>query len=267
MVRKVGPVFAALMTVLLVFPVRAKSPGSGTSSLTPSLSKFQLKEKAYHIALERAESPGNGVMLNETPAYQKSGPTRKSRRRAFFQSLLLPGWGQHYTESKTMMRAFIASEAVLWASFIGFTAWSNWLESDFRSFASDHAGVDTKNKPSDYFVDIGIYGSIDQFNQDRLRNRDVAGLYTDRPAFFWQWDSEENRLKYANLRVRSSRANNRADLTLGAIFANHVISAIHSTLAAFKFNKKLEKSHFGLNIDLNQDSQYYRMAIRLSKYL
>jgi len=267
MVKRVGFFYAAFLTVLLVLPAWAKSPNGGKASLAPSLPRFQLKERAYHVALENTEPGGWGMPAVRQPLLQESGPARKSRSRAFFQSLLLPGWGQHYAESKTMMRAFIASEAVLWASFIGFTAWSNWLESDFRTFASEHAEVDTRDKPSDYFVDIGNYDSIDQFNQDRLRNRDVAGLYADRQEFFWQWDSNENRLRYAHLRVRSSRADNRAELTLGAIFANHVISAIHSTLAAFKFNKKLEQSNFGLNLDLNQDSQYYKMSLRLSKYL
>ncbi len=252
--------------LLVAIPVFAKVPGPLTrAKLQPSLTKFQLKHTAFDEAIERMSvfTYSNNMMAGGE--YQDFSTARKSRLRAFFQSFLLPGWGQHYAGSRTMMRAFIASEAVLWASFIGFTAWGNWLESDFRTLASEHAGVEVSGKPGKYFVDISNFRSIEEFNQAQLRNRDVSALYRG-DTFFWQWDSEANRLKYADIRRRSVRADNRAELTLGAIFVNHLVSAIHSTLAVFKFNRDLEARGIGLNIDFKQDSlQQYKLALRLSK--
>ena len=77
-----------------------------------------------------------------------------------WETLLLPGWGQAYAGSKSMMKVFIVSEALLWGSFLGFTVWSNWLENDFTAFAATHAGISTSNKPNKYFVDIGNFDDI-----------------------------------------------------------------------------------------------------------
>ncbi len=181
------------------------------------------------------------------------------------QSLLLPGWGQHYAESPKMMRVFIASEVLLWGGFIGFTKWSDWLEDDYRAFAVEHARIDLQGKSDRYFSDISIFNGIDEFNQDQLRNRDVTTLYNDREADFWQWDSRGNRLQYANLRFRSNNADNRAELMLAAIFVNHLASAIHSTLSVFKFNKRLQKEEIGLHLDFQPSQSGQRVAVRLEK--
>lgn len=174
----------------------------------------------------------------------------KSRKRAFFQSLFIPGWGQDYADSKTAMKVFIATETAVWASFIGFTVWSNWLENDFRTFATTHADVNVMNKPEQYFVDIGNYANLSDYNQAQLRGRDVSGLYPENEEFFWSWDNDENRRRFENMRIRSDRASNRAGIAVAAIFLNHLVSAIHSTLAVHRFNER-KSSELGWRMYMN----------------
>jgi hypothetical protein len=247
MVKKVGCVAIAMVGLILwSAALLASTPATSAPnfSLKPSLFTFQNKQKFLVAA----------AALGSKKFVAFSNPVLgapKSKARAFLQSLILPGWGQHYAESRTMMKAFIASEAALLGSYLGFTLWSNWLEDDYRTFASTHAGVNPRGKPRDYFVDIGNFNDIFDYNQEQLRNRDVRTLYPVTDEFFWRWDREANRLKFEDLRVRSARAANRADLTLAVIFVNHLLSAIHSTLAVHKYNRRLSNPDFGVRVMLD----------------
>ena len=195
--------------------------------------------------------------------WQEGAQAPKSKGRAFLQSLVLPGWGQHYADSKTMMKVFIVSEVALWATYLGFTTWGNWLQDDYRTFAATHAGANISGKPRRYFVDIGNFDSIVDYNQAQLRGRDVRALYPVTEEFFWQWDDRENRRRYEDLRVRSDAAKNRAQLTLAVIFVNHLVSAIHATLAVHKFNEKLEKAGLGLQFKLGEDPTQLNPSLSL----
>ncbi len=247
----------------------AASPGIPKHILTTSAEKFLFKQ----------------YFLNKTPAYAKlhAGETtlsvsgyiasgennmkRKSRGRAFLQSLLIPGWGQYYAGSRTMMKVFAVSEVLLWGSYAGFRTWSNWLEDDYHTFAAEHAGAQVEGKPRDYFVDIGNFSSIETYNQAQLRDRDVNDLYPTTAEFSWQWDSKQNRAKFENIRVRSDRADNRAQLTLAFILVNHLASAVQSTLSVFKFNKKLAEKNMELRLGLENPIPGNRIILfTMNKY-
>lgn len=181
------------------------------------------------------------------------------------QSLILPGWGQYYAESKTMFKVFALTEVMLLASYTGFKVWSNWKEDDFRTFAVTHADVKLEGKPGRYFVDIGNFDNIFDFNQFQLQNRNVAALYPETEEFAWQWDSKANRDRFEDMRISRDRADDRARFTLAAIFVNHVVSAIHSTLAVYKLNKRLARKGLGLHFDIDSYSRNRHVALALVK--
>lgn len=231
--------------------------------LRPSQSRFARKQNLLNGVLERLEKGLSDEKLEYTvpsPIFTARNGL-KSKGRAFLQSLVLPGWGQYYAESRTMMKVFVASEAALWASFLGFSVWSNWLEDDYRTFAVTHAGIRLDNKSDKYFVDIGNFDDILEHNQAQLRDRDVRGLYPETPEFFWRWDSGENRLKFEDMRVRSDRAANRAELSLAVVFLNHLVSAIHSTFSVHKFNKRLKQNEIGFRIHLDVEPSYLELTL------
>ena len=55
----------------------------------------------------------------------------KSPQKAFLLSLLLPGAGQFYTESKTKAKIFVGSEASLWIGFLALQTVGSWKKSDY----------------------------------------------------------------------------------------------------------------------------------------
>ncbi|MFQ6114244.1 MAG: DUF5683 domain-containing protein [bacterium] len=234
--------------------------------LQSSQAKFQFKHQTLNAAFEKMQPQKLfHEVSNHSEAKFPQAVNEKSKGRAFLQSLIIPGWGQHYAESRTMFKVFLASEVLLWGTFLGFTTWSNWLEDDYQTFAVTHAGINLEGKPKQYFVDIGNFDDIFEYNQAQLRDRDVNDLYRESEEFFWRWDSEENRLKFEDMRIRSDRAANRADLTLAAIFTNHLISAIHATLSVHKFNKRLAKPGLDLRIDFDGYSENRHFKVEVVK--
>lgn len=166
--------------------------------------------------------------LDDSLVTTKPGP---SRGKAFLRSLLIPGWGQKSTGAKTSARTFFVAELTLWAGFIAFQVRGHWLEDDYRLFGTTHAGFNPSGKNDNYFADVGNYNSIDEYNQAQLRNRDVAALY-DPATFYWKWDTDANRQRYDDLRIRSERAYSNSTFMIAGVLANHVISGIHAAYLA-----------------------------------
>jgi hypothetical protein len=107
------------------------------------------------------------------------------------------------------------------------------LKNDYKLFAATHAGIELAGKDDQFFVDAGNFISVDEFNQSRLRSRDVEGLY-DPATHAWQWDTEANQIKFTNLRKRSELSFSRANLVVAGVLANHIVSGIHAAWVAHK---------------------------------
>jgi hypothetical protein len=175
---------------------------------------------------------------------------------AFMRSLVLPGWGQRYAGAKTAARNFFVVEAFLWGSFAAFQIYGHWLEDDYKLFAATHASAEVNGKEDQFFVDIGNFINIDEFNQSRLRRRDVEGLY-DPATHFWRWDTDANRQKFENLRIRSDKAFSNATFVIAGVIANHLISGIHAAWTVHKKADKQEKvdskgAHLGVRVSPKQ---------------
>ena len=154
--------------------------------------------------------------------------------RAFLQSFVIPGWGQKSVgEGTTIGTINFATDVALWGAVVGFNAYGNWKRDAYKSFAAAHAGVDNRDKDHQYYVDIGNYQNLDQFNEQRRRDRAFDELYLS-PADWWEWDSITNRLHFRSLRIQSDAALNDRYYVLGAIFLNHLFSAIHASREASK---------------------------------
>ena len=63
----------------------------------------------------------------------------RSGRRAFCYSLLLPGWGQHYSGQDASARRFWVAELGLWGGYLGLRYLQDIRATHFRAYASDHA--------------------------------------------------------------------------------------------------------------------------------
>ena len=151
----------------------------------------------------------------------------QSSAGAFWRSLLVPGWGQRYAGGGG--GRFVAAEVFFWGAYLGLEQLGGARGERFRSYAAEHAGARPHGKGDEYLDDLGFYESRLQHNQFALREEGPrARLYPPGAEFFWEWDGEESRRRYRQLRNGSENAKRQALYMTGLVVANHLLSAVHA---------------------------------------
>ena len=161
-----------------------------------------------------------------------AGPARseaKSARRAFFSSLLIPGWGQYYGGNGTSAARFLMLELGLWGGYFAFQQLGNIRRDHYRTYAADRAGARPAGKGKQYLDDLGFYASSLEHNQFARREDGIeAELYPHAPDYFWEWESEAARQRYRKLRNDGEIAKRQALFATGLVVVNHLFAAIHA---------------------------------------
>ncbi len=172
---------------------------------------------------------------------------KKSVALAAVFSFILPGMGELYAGNYSKGKYYTIAEGLLWITYIGFNRYGSWVRDDARNYAVRHAGISLANKDDRYFVDIGDYLNVHDYNEDMLRNRERHKVLNE-PSYAWSWDSKANQDYYYDRRVESDLAFNNLNFVAAAIGVNHLISAINAALSVRSQNRYLE--NLGL-LDVN----------------
>ena len=93
----------------------------------------------------------------------------------------------------------------------------------------------------DYFVSIENYDNIRDYNEAKLRQRNVEALYPENAIYNWDWDRESSRLEYEKLRISSDRAYDTSKIVVGLVVVNHIMSAVDALRASRATNKAYER--------------------------
>lgn len=207
-----------MMMLVGLSPVKASEP-------TPlKYSLFLTMGASYDaVSVEKLSNPlrRTGSLGRSTSA----GP--------FLSSLLIPGWGQYKQGRKNQALMFFGFELAMWGGMFAVKSYGEWLENDYRTFAVLHAGIDTRGKDHDYYVDIGNYQSLDEFNQVQQLERDYESLYLS-GDYQWEWDGDSNRQDFKNLRIKADKYKHSVIYFAGAIVINHLVSAVEAARHARK---------------------------------
>ncbi len=142
------------------------------------------------------------------------------------KSLFIPGTGEYALNHPIRGRVFILSETLFWTAFTAAVITSNNFAQRYQAMAADFAGVDPSNKDYQYWVDIGNYQSLEDHNEEHLRYREYDALYPSGSDWDWTWSSDTKREQFEDYRITSDLWAKNAKFIAGAIFLNHVISAI-----------------------------------------
>jgi len=164
----------------------------------------------------------------------------KSPALAAVYSLLLPGMGELYAGSYSSGKYFTIADGVLWLTFIAFELHGNALRDDARAYSAARAGVITTGKDDQFFVDVGNFMNIDDYNQKQLRDREPDRLYDPALGYAWKWSSNTDRLVYRDQRVASDNMYNNQKFVIAGLIVNRVVSAINAARAAVAHNNALE---------------------------
>ena len=157
------------------------------------------------------------------------------------KSLLFPGWGELSLNQNSRGQKLIAADIILWITVFNGKNLSKNYESDYRAFASEHAGVNWSHTDYLFAVDIGYYEDLNDYNSAKARQRsleletDLNGglireyghaIYPENGDFDWQWDSDSNRKSYKDIRISSANWDKYANFAIAGLLVNRVISVI-----------------------------------------
>jgi hypothetical protein len=181
---------------------------------------------------------------------------KKSVPMGVLYSLLLPGMGELYGGNYDVGKYFTIAEGGLWLAYAGFQSYGNWTQTDARNYATQHAGVNIDNKDDQYFIDIGNFVTVEEYNTELLRQREFSKTYDPNSASAWHWDSDANRETYRQLRVSSDEKFNNARFVLATIVANHIISAIDAARIVISHNNNSEAELLNIKANVLGDLQH-----------
>jgi len=156
----------------------------------------------------------------------QSASQRKGKPYHILFSLLLPGTGEWAMGHKTLGKTFLGVDVVLWLTYFGTRQYTNVLQRDLETYAAVHAGVNTRGKNDQYWIDVGSTLSIYDFNEQKLQERDLEGVYPEGAHYDWVWDSEGNRVAYVQKRFDRLDWKRYTNWMIGALVLNRIISAV-----------------------------------------
>ncbi|GIV46070.1 MAG: hypothetical protein KatS3mg036_0888 [Ignavibacterium sp.] len=217
-----------------------------TSSLLELRTKLNIEEP----------SQANLIVKEILPSETK---TKKNAGLAIIYSLLLPGMGELYADNYSSGKYFTIAEGALWATFIGMNVYGNWQENRYKTYAQTYAGVNPDGKDEDYYATIGLYTSIETYNNEKALERRYDEMLNEQ-KFFWKWNSTEQRKTYRSMWTSSEQTFNDVRFVVGAMLVNRLISAINAVRSVSSYNSELEKE-VSWNVSLGLDRDFLNQEI------
>lgn len=200
-----------------------------------SISIFAQQKNSNLLEL-KSEMP-DFIEANEIEQVSFYQVEKKSKGLAIIYSLLLPGMGEMYADAYSSGQYFTVADGALWGFLIGFNAYGNWQEKNYKAFAESNAGVELDGKDEDYLATISNYVNIDQYNREQELNREFKAVY-ERDEYYWNWQNPEKRGAYRDLWESSERSFNNVQFAIGGLILNRIASAINAVRLVNKRNKK-----------------------------
>ncbi|MFQ5797534.1 MAG: hypothetical protein ACE5H0_02450 [Bacteroidota bacterium] len=161
----------------------------------------------------------------------------KSVLKAVVLSLLVPGMGELYADRFDVGRYVVISESALWITYAGFRMYGGLVRNDAHDFAKVHAQIDAVGKSGQFYVDIGNFRDVFEYNEKQLRDREIQKLYDPNGGFFWRWDDDRSRVRYRDLRVSSDVVFNNSRFVIAAVIVNHLVSALNAARLTVAHNR------------------------------
>ena len=193
------------------------------------------QENLFHLRSELS-TPFN---VNGFINVQEINPTnKKSGFTAVLYSLLLPGMGELYVDGFEQGQYSLIAEGGLWLTYFSFQRYGSWLQTDARNYAASHAGATINGKQDQFFVDLGNFNDTHDYNDKKLRDRDLEKVYNINTGYYWRWDSDLNRKEYRAIRVSSERVLNNSQFVIATIVVNRLISAINAARLTRLYNQR-----------------------------
>ncbi len=147
---------------------------------------------------------------------------------ALLRSFVMPGWGHHYVDSDSWRRGqfHLGAEIVLLTSYLGINRQSYVLEKNMFTHASAFSGANIRDLGREFELAVGSHRSLADYNDFQERTRNLDRLFPDEPQYRWEWESDELRREYLDLRSRRDNLDQQLPALVALMVANRIISGI-----------------------------------------
>lgn len=178
-----------------------------------------------------------------------NNPARKKAGLAVLYSILLPGMGELYADNYSSGKYFTIADAVLWGFVIGFNNYAVEMEDNYKSYAKSFGSANISGKDDNYFVNVGLYMNVDDYNKVKELERNYGDVYP-REKYYWKWDSQTQRKEFRRMWKSSENAYNNIRFAAGALILNRIASAINAVRSVSRYNKNLQNENsWNINFD------------------
>ena len=145
----------------------------------------------------------------------------------YSRQMLLPGWGEHDLGVSKRGYLFNGIEAGLWVIAGVALTTANAHEDDLFYFAVEYGQITDPQSKGDIFMDrVSKYDNMDEYNEQMLRNRQWDRIYRREDGNYWDWESDEKRDEFFDIKTQRYLWRQRVTYTFGAITLNHLVSAM-----------------------------------------
>lgn len=233
-----------ILFVLIIASNLILGQGSQTSSI------LELKS----LLTKEDQTQSSQIIQNVLPSETKS---KKNPGLAIIYSLLLPGMGELYADNYSSGKYFTIAEGALWTTFIGMNVYGNWQENRYKTYAQTYAGINPEGKDEDFYATIGLYTSIESYNNEKALERRYDEMLSEQ-KFYWKWNSTEERKTYRSMWTSSEQTFNNIRFVVGAMLVNRLLSAINAVRSVSSYNSSFENEvswNVSLGLDRNQLNQ------------
>jgi hypothetical protein len=228
---------------------------------------------------QRAKESGDLLLAQaDDEVYQDIyGFKSKSTSKGFLLSMLLPGAGEYYAESKLKAGIFLSLEALFWTGYLSYHNKAGNKENEYKNFAdlnwSEQAykdsmltiygvDIDTISTGTKLISDYDSVVIVEHLPDSKTQQYyEMVGKYDQ---FRYGWDDFDrtnfltpHRNFYLNLRDDSNKLFDNARYTLIAIIGNHILSAFDAVWSVKTYNKK-EGGFSQFNMKLRLVEEYDR---------
>ena len=224
--------------ILLIVAVGLLSPAAKASGL-------YFESHSLLLAQE------NDTLKRKEPALPAHPVGWKSPKRAMLYSLVLPGMGQWYSESKGAAKLYFTMEAGLWTYFLVSKAQEGILRGGYTAFAAGNASTNPSGAPNQYFKDLGQFYSSDSANEwirrqareqypnDKAKQEEYINTRLYSGDRTWAWRDQAAWFSYRDQRLRSLEARHRASYVMGWAIVHRILSGLDAARVAGKHNRNL----------------------------
>ncbi|MBN8706198.1 MAG: hypothetical protein J0L62_10020 [Bacteroidetes bacterium] len=167
-------------------------------------------------------------ILNFSTSQAQETPIKSKSVKYILYSLAIPGLGEYQLGEKGYLKYFLTTEVVLLIGAYSLDYYSVSLLDNALNFAQNKAGYSGKERSRNFILAMGSYNSLADYNVAMRQERNLSAVFPENDSqYHWEWQNQNDRVKYRENRRTSDLVGYSVPFVLGAVFINHAVSAFN----------------------------------------